>query len=812
MQLKILLPDNSKTWREHRPSSKTQGQSRLAQLKKSRESHVSKHLRRHPHSPKPPEVSGNGTIAISRLTGGESKTASIPSGEGLPPGIPSHDICPSLDFFYPRENGNASIEEKPDSEESEESRWSDKEVVSTVSTSSVLDENTTMVPAAMLLDEEPPSLPAVEIYPPKSSATSESTLANYPGSTSLDSVYSSRIARMASVNSYERDSIRTSSARLSNNSGSRSHINSVLSASISWRSSLIYTPSVSSGRRSTMHNRPWSRADFDTWSEFVDESMISSSYTRPKDEVEKSLRHPGRPCCGHFGNAPSLCETCGYSESHWCARNLHKLPFPDTFALDHFGNTTLHHAAAAGNTIQLLKLMSAANRPSPGNSEQNTSGETFLHVFRLRSPDDFPMYEKVLKKASDQGFPFETLDYFGRSISQRLEELVDDWSTIDRDSLSNAAHILGLGDDFECRDGRLRAKNSDLSWYEYEGRFLGRFSDFNMRFARLSSWSQAKSQAELRELVQDSDIHMRDSKGYTALAIAAGNGMRDVVSILLQAGANPNTRSHHKTSVMEYATRQLARAQKEFDDSLYAQILSCMALLSDNGGKVNVSVYDEYSLVQPRQPRNSSHSGLHSASTARNKSAHLSVPGHQLESIAEPSDLHRQEGLEDVECAPPVPQKDRAPETDTLPSRRLWDLRRSSQSQETLQKSRTRGRHRRFRQVFQRRGDSIDMYPGSHTVPLSSGPIIPPEPVELDGMSVPLAELESWPVALYEKSVDPDHFSTELYEKVEPGKSKDFSLFGAPETLPEQCSVSTPVEMPGNNMWNLSTVDFARGR
>jgi hypothetical protein len=118
--------------------------------------------------------------------------------------------------------------------------------------------------------------------------------------------------------------------------------------------------------------------------------------------------------------------------------------------------------------------------------------------------------------------------------------------------------------------------------------------------AMLKKWPQhPKSRIELENIIQGSDIHMRDERGYTALAIAARQGVREAVSLLLQQGANPNTRSYQKTSVIAHAATHLAQAEKENNDQMYSKILSCMTLLADNGAKHIATVYDEYSVFIP---------------------------------------------------------------------------------------------------------------------------------------------------------------------------------------------------------------------
>jgi hypothetical protein len=323
---------------------------------------------------------------------------------------------------------------------------------------------------------------------------------------------------------------------------------------------------------------------------------------------------------------------------HWRARfsKVADTAWMDPTSLDHFQNTPLHHAAAAGNTAQVLNLMSSLVRPSSTNSQRNTSGETFLHVFRLKGAEQFSAYEEVLEKASSQGFPFDAVDHQGQRVSQILEDLLGDWS-IGSTRLTKVARILGIDEIPQCHDGKLKPRDLNKSWYEYEN---SRKASETKLMSTLKNWDNEKdSEVCLRSLIRDSDIHIRDERGYTALAIAAGNGVHEAVTLLLEAGANPNTRSYRKTSVMEYADRNLRLAQKKGQNVLYALIISCMTLLSDHGGKANVSVRDEYGMIDesPKYRVTSSRSRQSSASAITRKSAIRGRPRRQLESIVEPS-------------------------------------------------------------------------------------------------------------------------------------------------------------------------------
>jgi len=126
-------------------------------------------------------------------------------------------------------------------------------------------------------------------------------------------------------------------------------------------------------------------------------------------------------------------------------------------------------------------------------------------------------------------------------------------------------------------------------------------NDNTSLIAALKMWrQQSLSPRELENLLRQSNIHMRDNRGYTALAIAARYGVRNAATLLLKHGANPNTRSYQGTSVLEYATACLYQAKNEKKDQLYANILACVVLLADNGAKAVASVFDEYTMPTSR--------------------------------------------------------------------------------------------------------------------------------------------------------------------------------------------------------------------
>jgi hypothetical protein len=372
--------------------------------------------------------------------------------------------------------------------------------------------------------------------------------------------------------------------------------------------------SIASDRISTSSDVPLSRDEYLSWDELMDESMFPPTSTQ---HPEISLQR--RPCCEFFEKDTfkrTLCDICGFSEMHQLARCSlsDDSGLIDSTVLDRFGNTPLHHAAAAGNTVRVLQLISSAGIVQA----RNTSGETCLHVLRLKGGDISPEYLEILRKASSFGFQFSVRDYYGTTAADKLDELGKEWE-ISSSRMMEATEILFHSDTEEVVD-ITNPFHAQVSWASLGRRSLNqlkaragsskliRVKKVNPKYelnsngdtkliAALKSWSQRpKSQAELEDLIHESDIHMRDRRGYTALAISARQGLEEATSLLLQQDANPNTRSNQKTGVVAHAEIALTQARKEGKDLLYARIFVCLSLLIDYGGKAVVDAYDEYTL------------------------------------------------------------------------------------------------------------------------------------------------------------------------------------------------------------------------
>jgi hypothetical protein len=631
-QLSDLLPNLSTEWRQYRPSGANQTKNRLAQLKGARANQVSKYLRR------------QAKFAVDVEMADKDKTKPTYSGttpyydpyrhynEKLPPGVPSHFFLPLSGAWYSPQSLPMQREQRL-GETLGETRWSDKEVVADRPTlPSILDGSHSrdldaiLATSSSAADESSlgtvntdEGIPVAEKLLPlelRSSAASQMSGTDVDRSqnrgvkrtrSQLSSIRSiGSIHTICSVGSARARSVGDSiSSRFS---GSIRRIESSLSSSISWRSSLVYAMSIASDRISSSRDVPFSCVEYLSWEELVDESIFPSTSTQhPQTSLQR------RSCCEFFEKDEykrTLCNVCGFSEMHQLARCSlsDDSGLIDSSLLDRFGNTPLHHAAAAGNTVRVTQLMSSVG---PLHA-RNTSGETFLHVLHLEGGDLFPEYLEILRKASGLSFQFSTRDYNGISAADKLNELLMGWE-LGQSRIREATQILfpfgfqisdGLEDDsispnlsdvrnipetrfIQGKDQKKQGFSLSLLKNKLGNSKLKRVKETEAKYeldsngdtkliATLKNWPEKpESRAQLEHLIRESDIHMRDRRGYTALAIAARQGLREAASLLLQHGANPNARSNQNTGVVAHATAALAQAQKEGKDLLYARILSC---------------------------------------------------------------------------------------------------------------------------------------------------------------------------------------------------------------------------------------------
>ncbi|PMD38787.1 hypothetical protein L207DRAFT_634785 [Hyaloscypha variabilis F] len=625
-QLGDLLPNLSTEWRQYRATGTNQMMDRFAQIRHAKANQVSKYSRRRARFAVDVEEADKGKAKATCSRTNPYYDPCRHYNENLPPGVPSHFLLPQSGAWYcPQSLPMQRQQRSP--EALNDCRFSDKEVVADqpgpilpniLDGSRFSDLDAYVAIRSLAADDSTLSLANASegITTPnelreqqvQASGTSRSSGSN-TATTQIRGVKRTRsqLSSIRSINTVRSIGVRSvQSLRDSISSGvswSLSHIEAALSSSTSLRSSFVYAMSIASDRISTSSDVPLSRDEYLSWDELVDESAFPPTSTQ---HPETSLQR--RDCCEFFEKDTfkrTLCDICGFSEMHQLARCSlsDDSGLIDSSVLDRFGNTPLHHAAAAGNTVRVLQLISSFGIVRA----RNTSGETFLHVLRLKGGDAFPEYLEILRKASRFGFQFSVLDYYGSTTADKLGELGMELE-VSSSRMMEATEILCPFDAFAQKErqepgfGLNRLKNKfgsskrsrvkeDNPMYELDSN-----GDTKL-IATLKSWSQRpKSRAELEDLIHESDIHMRDRRGYTALAIAARQGLVEATSLLLQQGANPNTRSKQKTGVVAHATAALTQAKKEGKDLLHARILTCSSLLIDYGGKAVVDAYDEYAL------------------------------------------------------------------------------------------------------------------------------------------------------------------------------------------------------------------------
>jgi len=143
--------------------------------------------------------------------------------------------------------------------------------------------------------------------------------------------------------------------------------------------------------------------------------------------------------------------------------------------------------------------------------------------------------------------------------------------------------------DFQTWVNLVRRK--DVAWVDVHG-------DTPL-IAIIKEWPDEADERLLGSIIHDlinsgAELHMRDRRGYTALAAAVQRGLRPAVKALVNLGANLNSRSYHGTSILALAMAHLQRARKEGDIRRYGMIVSCMTYLSDKGAKTKPTVYEEF--------------------------------------------------------------------------------------------------------------------------------------------------------------------------------------------------------------------------
>ena len=354
------------------------------------------------------------------------------------------------------------------------------------------------------------------------------------------------------------------------------------------------------------------------------------------------------------------CLECGFSVEHyfakfseplvcgWEALNWNRVLEGNVNVSDYFGNTPLHYLASS-RTVTLPKIFSLIGRGACIRATNNL-GQTFMHVLNLQGVLELRQIIELIEHLNDLGFPFAQRDYVGRTSIYNLLELFcrlhpmyklthkafvllePDLNTVD----SGGRSVEDLWDGFPKHYIAYLSKTASqytnpltthidfLQMFSTAGQFkwhqnmtishswtvdLVKWVDRNgdtLLSAILKNWPWYVDDLILQQFVRrllslGSELHMRDRRGDTALAIAARRGFRAAVICLLRAGSNIHTRDYYGKGILRQARNCLLQARKEENDRLYAGILSCMTALVDAGAKKNPTDNDEWMTPRGRE-------------------------------------------------------------------------------------------------------------------------------------------------------------------------------------------------------------------
>ena len=267
-----------------------------------------------------------------------------------------------------------------------------------------------------------------------------------------------------------------------------------------------------------------------------------------------------------------------------------------------------------------------------------TFGETFLHLlFRYLLVKNVSKFIPLLRRLEALNFSFTSRDYFGRQPFHALlrrcqgghDFLFDDVDTLeevfaiakpDFDAPNCAGHSLRSllstvsGNEMSKRTVNLllssypKSKNIAVDFQKKMKNLLSK-TDYNWSMlaewlanenrmawidhhgntaliALLKCWSSDQDELLLEDIIKGmvrigAQIHMRDRKGETALAIAARRGLWPAVTTLIALGASIHSTTLRGVSILKNARKSLSQAKRDGDDKLYARVWSCIVYLVD---------------------------------------------------------------------------------------------------------------------------------------------------------------------------------------------------------------------------------------
>jgi ankyrin repeat protein len=400
-------------------------------------------------------------------------------------------------------------------------------------------------------------------------------------------------------------------------------------------------------------------SEIEIWNELIDEGKLEFSPDERPKYLTTSLRN--RTCCKTIREdlvyGSSTCQSCGLTLDH--RRALIVSTFPGVVpgydkSLDFYGNTMLHCLAVTAHHPNKLWKMRMMILEGADIQQRNTSGENFLHLLCKNGPrneEEMKDFIHLLEELSELRFSFQHRDHHGHtflhilfrhitahqlsvdSIGQLLlipqisPYTMDNSGSSILDLLTTKPAIISGTSEFEKpldyietlqdrwnlmdknldpsykSDRWVWTTNSGSHWVEAQrkSRFLDYSDDFgDTVLAKILKHEEdpilLKERAKLA-IRAGADIEMRDRNGDTALMIAAKRGLRAIVIMLLEEGANVHSRSYNGSGILAQVEMESALAQLGSNDERYAKILSCLPPLLRANAKHNPSEEDEFIIL-----------------------------------------------------------------------------------------------------------------------------------------------------------------------------------------------------------------------
>lgn len=362
--------------------------------------------------------------------------------------------------------------------------------------------------------------------------------------------------------------------------------------------------------------------------------------------------------------AYQACVVCGLSSEHRRALDTGTVNSKNKILVnlvDFYGNTPFHCAAASLTVGGFEKFISMAEEGKDF-TIRNTSGQNALHILfqnGLRIAREGRGFLRLLKLlANNPSFQLLAPDYHGRTPLHHLFHHVNGNVTIPASILSEILDVMqppfALTDNSGnsvlslCDEYNKARWQSSVLYYNSVPTFSGQFSlssedqsepegfvpqvgsnQWSVESIQRSTdaskgmtWVDCLGDTPLTAFLkseqagedeedsvkqrvehmigQGAEIHMRDRKGDTALAIAARRGFRTIVTLLLKKGSNANCRNYRRVGLLRQTMKSMREAWG--NDRLWAMIYSCHIALIDAGATSDPTDEDEWMLPRPKKP------------------------------------------------------------------------------------------------------------------------------------------------------------------------------------------------------------------